>query len=127
MSVVALNHINIAAPAPLLAQVRDFYVDVVGLEDGSRPEMGLKGYWLYAGDAAIVHLMARDTPAAQAGAGYLDHVAFTCTGLEATEHRLTTLGIDYRKNDFPERGFAQLIVRDPTGLGVELNFSLASA
>jgi catechol 2,3-dioxygenase-like lactoylglutathione lyase family enzyme len=121
-----LNHFNIAAPAQLLAEVRDFYVDVVGLEEGYRPDFGIPGHWLYADGRAVLHLMEVEAsgPAPTGVPGFLDHVAFTCRDLEGTERHLQRLGVDYRKHDFSDFGLMQLFVRDPTGLGVEMNFTV---
>ncbi len=126
MAIESLNHINIAAPAELLARVRDFYVDIVGLTEGDRPDFGIAGYWLYGGGAPIVHMLARENASPASNTGYLDHVAFTCSDLESTEKRLDELGVAYRRNDFSDRGFIQLFLQDPTGLGVELNFQTGS-
>ncbi len=126
MAIEDLNHVNIRAPAAQLEAVRDFYVEVVGLVDGERPGFGIKGHWLYAGDRAIIHLMqsreGASTPVPSGGS--VDHVAFTCSDLEGTERSLEAMGIAYRKNDFSDRGMIQLFLQDPTGLGVELNFSV---
>ena len=127
MTVINLNHVNIRAPLPLLDEIRDFYVDVVGLREGDRPGMAVKGYWLYAGDQAVVHLMdsayrGDDGDRLAVGTSHLDHFALTCAGLGETEERLKKLGVGYRKNERPEFGFTQLFLQDPTGLGVELNF-----
>lgn len=126
MATEGLNHFNIAAPAALLSQVRDFYVDVVGLEEGYRPDFGVPGYWLYAGGNAVLHLLELDTAdqAPTGDPGFLDHVAFTCRDLESTESHLRQLGVEYRKRDFSDFGLMQLFIRDPTGLGVEMNFAL---
>jgi catechol-2,3-dioxygenase len=124
MPALGLNHYNIRAGQPLLARVRDFYVDVVGLAEGARPPFNFPGHWLYAGDAAVVHLV--ETPGAQETAppaGTLDHVAFTCTGLAEFESRLASLGIDCRKSGVPGARVQQLFLKDPAGNGVELNFA----
>jgi len=127
MPVADLNHINIKAPMSLLDNVRDFYINAVGLNNGSRPDIPIQGYWLYAGDKPIVHLMeVADLDGTvlngKSTTGHLDHVAFTCTDISATEEHLDSLGIEYRRNDFHQYGFSQLFMKDPTGLGVELNF-----
>ena len=41
MSVVGLNHFNISAPAELIEEVRDFYVEVLGLTVGDWPNFAL--------------------------------------------------------------------------------------
>ncbi len=128
MAIKNLNHVNIRAPQPLLDRVRDFYVEVVGLEDGERPDIPIPGYWLYADGAPIVHLMdsayrGLEDDALSVGTSHLDHFALTCTDLEGTEARLKDMNVDYRRRDAPEHGFSQLFLTDPTGLGVELNFT----
>ncbi len=126
MATEGLNHFNIAAPADLLARVRDFYVDVVGLEEGYRPDFGIPGHWLYAGGRAVLHLMEVEASgrAPTGTPGFLDHVAFTCRDLEDTERHLQRLGVEYRRSDLRDFGLIQLFVRDPTGLGVEMNFAV---
>jgi catechol 2,3-dioxygenase-like lactoylglutathione lyase family enzyme len=128
MSVVGLNHINITAPWELLEQVRDFYVDVVGLNVGDRPDFARNGFWLYAGDKPIVHLIVcldGDVRAhGEAAPSFIDHIAFTCKGLSEIVERLKTLRIEYRLTEVPSRGQVQIFVRDPAGMGVELNFEV---
>ncbi len=124
MPALALNHYNIRAGQPLVGRVREFYVDVIGLAEGWRPPFDFPGHWLYAGDAAVLHLV--ETSAGQTTApppGALDHVAFTCTGIAAFEERLRERGIPYRKAGVPGTGLQQLFVKDPAGNGVELNFA----
>lgn len=124
MPALGLNHYNIRAGQPLIGRVRDFYVDVIGLHEGWRPPFDFPGHWLYAGDAAVVHLV--ETSAEQITAppaGTLDHVAFTCTDVDAFEAKLNSLGIEYRKAAVPGAPLKQLFVKDPAGNGVELNFA----
>ena len=45
-----------------LERTKDFYCDVLGLENGDRPPLGFPGYWLYSGGVATVHLMGTRTP-----------------------------------------------------------------
>lgn len=126
MAVSGLNHFNICAPAGLMRRVRDFYVDVIGLTEGYRPEFGIGGHWLYAGDAAVLHLMESDADESveRPAPSYLDHIAFSCTRIDEVEKRFEAFGVDYERREFPDFGFVQLFLVDPAGLGVELNFSL---
>jgi len=124
MPALALNHYNIRAGQPLIGRVRDFYVDVIGLHEGWRPPFNFPGHWLYAGDAAVVHLV--ETSAEQTEAlppSVLDHVAFTCTGYDEFESRLRERGIEFRASGVPGAAVRQLFVKDPAGNGVELNFA----
>ena len=125
MAVEDINHVNIAAPQPLMKQVRDFYVDVIGLEDGPRPGVGIPGHWLYGGGKPLVHLMEpMGDRTAGTGSGAIDHLALTCSDLPAMEARIGRAGVPYRKNEMRDFGIAQLFVTDPAGLKVELNFQL---
>jgi catechol 2,3-dioxygenase-like lactoylglutathione lyase family enzyme len=126
MKTVGLSHFNITAPRELLERVRDFYVEVLGLAVGERPGFTRKGFWLYAGGDPLVHLTACDAGDARAAgepaSGFFDHVAFNCEGLTAAVERLKRLGVPYELDEVPSLGQVQLFVRDPAGVGVELNF-----
>jgi len=45
-----------------LERTKDFYCDVLGLENGERPPLDFPGYWLYSGGVATVHLMGTRKP-----------------------------------------------------------------
>ena len=115
-----LHHINIAGPAALIESCRDFYVHVLGLEDGPRPPFRSRGFWLYAGDHAIVHLTERGE--LRDGASALDHFAFVCDGLEETIERLKSHSIAFTIDHVPATRQTQIFLRDPAGVGIELNF-----
>jgi catechol 2,3-dioxygenase-like lactoylglutathione lyase family enzyme len=68
MATLGLNHFNLRAHPELLEKLRDFYRDVVGLEVGFRPPFQSAGYWLYAGDQAVLHLSASAAGAAATSA-----------------------------------------------------------
>ncbi|HIF10953.1 MAG TPA: hypothetical protein EYQ81_14705 [Sneathiellales bacterium] len=58
MTVETLDHFTIVT-ADLDTSVA-FYTDVLGLENGKRPDLGFPGAWIYAGDKAVVHLLGSD-------------------------------------------------------------------
>lgn len=126
MNTISLNHFNITAPSELLEKVRDFYVEVLGLAVGERPNFRRKGFWLYAGGEPIVHLTTCEGDDARAdgaaGPSFLDHVAFSCKGLPAMIERLKRLHIPYEVVEIASLGQVQVFVRDPASVGVELNF-----
>jgi catechol 2,3-dioxygenase-like lactoylglutathione lyase family enzyme len=45
-----------------LERTKNFYCDVLGLENGDRPPLDFAGYWLYSGGVATVHLMGTRKP-----------------------------------------------------------------
>jgi catechol 2,3-dioxygenase-like lactoylglutathione lyase family enzyme len=124
MATLALNHYTFRAAQPLLGQIRDFYVEVVGLREGWRPPFDFPGFWLYAGDTAVLHLIGStgNSPADSRPSGSYDHAAFSCTGLAEVEQRLQSRGIPYRRSAVPGTRQVQLFVTDPGGYGVEFNF-----
>jgi extradiol dioxygenase family protein len=122
---IDLNHYNITAPQPLLDEIRDFYCDTVGLVAGARPPLRNAGYWLYAGEHAILHLSAAGQGEERLThvASTLDHVAFTCVDFPGMRARLDARGIAYRSSEVPSMRLRQLFFQDPAGNGVELNFA----
>ena len=132
MAIAGLNHFNIMGSRSLIGDVRAFYVDVIGLSEGWRPDFDFEGHWLYAGDAPILHLMVSEEGAVtdegglSSTTGHLDHIALTAADLMAVESRLIELGQVYKKKVIPGFNVTQLFLHDPIGLGVELNFSESS-
>jgi catechol 2,3-dioxygenase-like lactoylglutathione lyase family enzyme len=120
-----LDHVNLRVPADLLEPVRSFYIDLVGLQEGFRPPMGSgsHGYWLYAGESAVLHLSTGGAEnSIHRGTGYFSHVAFACTDLEATSARLEAAAVPHRTVVLDEGAQVQIFVVDPAGVTVELNF-----
>jgi len=124
MPVSNIDHINLRAPRELLDELRAFYANVVGLTDGHRPPFREFGYWMYAGERAIVHLSlaaegevrAADVPSTFA------HVAFTCSDRASYERRLSEYGVTYKVAVVPETSVTQFFLQDPAGNTVELSF-----
>ena len=127
MALEALEHYTINCAD--LAGTRDFYRDVLGLDEGFRPKLGFEGYWLYCGDTPVVHLLGRDGAlpenrnVKQGGdTGSLDHIAFRGRDAASTIAKLNANNIAFRENRIAEIGLHQVFVRDPNGIMVEMNF-----
>lgn len=129
MTSTGLNHINLHAHRELLDALKDFYCGVVGLHVGARPAFRNFGYWLYAGDKAVVHLWEADPDEERHAnvAGTFDHVAFDCANRVEVEAALRRSGIPYRTAQAADSGVVQIFLTDPAGNGVELNFVNARA
>ncbi|RLA14809.1 MAG: hypothetical protein DRQ52_03285 [Gammaproteobacteria bacterium] len=122
-----------------LAATRDFYTEILGLMVGPRPELPVAGYWLYAGDQPIIHLIEvnetynhdlsgtllenQQTPGYRDG---LDHIAFRATGLTELLARLRAARLEFGENIIAEMDFHQVFVADPNGVMAELNFLISA-
>ena len=117
-----IDHFTIAAPMSLLDDVKAFYCQGLGLEDGPRPDFGIRGYWLYGDGKPIVHLLESDNHFRPERQQYFDHVAFAMQDLPGYTERLDQLGVEYSVNHIPDYNMSQVFCHDPCGNGVEANF-----
>lgn len=117
--IVAMNHFTVLAED--LAATLDFYVGLLGLENGPRPDLGFPGVWLYANGQAVLHVIGgRPLPASRAGV--LDHMAFSAKGLRDVKARFDARSIKYDLRQQRGAGTWQLFCFDPNGAKVELDF-----
>ncbi len=125
MSIQGFNHYNLRAPRELMDELKAFYCEVLGFEEGPRPALGSFGYWLYAGGRCLLHLSeARPGEARRTHVTTtFDHVAFTCTNRQGMEKRLKQHDIEFRRAEVPMLGITQLFLQDPAGNGIELSFA----
>ena len=114
--ITGLNHANISTAK--LQETIDFFVQVIGLRVGSRPDFPFAGAWLYAGDQAVVHLVERAQ--ARDPEGALDHISFTAPDFDAALKRLDDLNVPYRWSHIPSGFGRQCFVKDPNGVTIEL-------
>ena len=80
----ALEHCTIRSTK--LSETRQFFEDVLGLQQGPRPPLRMPGFWLYLKEVPVIHLMEigkhyEQDPFGQIleqeeGSGALDHIAF---------------------------------------------------
>ena len=128
MSIQSLNHYNLRVPRTSLPAFERFYVDVLGFSAKPLPPDGL---WLHAAGQPLVHVTPVDASSATSGpapeapghtSGIVDHVAFSCERLDQLLEHFRRLDVDHSRRDFPAMGFVQIVVHDPLGLKIELNF-----
>lgn len=125
---------------------RDWFCKNLGFRSGDHPDFGFPVYWLYIGDQDVVHIGKakfsehqdtylktpsdqQDYSAAGAlGSGRIDHVCFSCDGMDEFIERLTRNGIEFSERKAHNSNLYQLFMREPiNGIKVELNFSAEEA
>jgi catechol 2,3-dioxygenase-like lactoylglutathione lyase family enzyme len=123
--IVGMNHFTVIAEDA--TKTLDFYVGLLGLRVGPRPDLGFDGAWLY-GDApqALLHLYFDRKPPAQR-AGVIDHMAFTARDVKAVKARFDAAGVKYDLRRQTGSGVWQLFTYDPNGAKVELDFDPAES
>jgi catechol 2,3-dioxygenase-like lactoylglutathione lyase family enzyme len=123
MSVEATDHFTVISSD--LERTIDFYRTFLDLEPGARPAFTFPGAWLYAGERAVLHVVA-GRPVPNPPEGVLDHMAFRATGLTDHLNRLELAGVAYDLRRLPAGGHMaglwQLFFHDPDGAKVELDF-----
>ena len=118
--IVGMNHFTVIAEDE--HKTLDFYVGLLGMTVGPRPDLGFAGAWLYAGGTqAVLHLYF-DRPVPSQRAGVIDHLAFSATDLKAVKARFDERGLKYDLRRQAGAGTWQLFSFDPNGAKVELDF-----
>ena len=132
MPVTELNHYFVRAND--LEKTKRFYIEVLGMEVMARPDLPFPGYWLGANGKVQVHMGPHGIPhadlyyigsprdAATDQSGVVDHIAFLATEPEVFTQRFEAMGIGFRPRYLREFQLYQLLLKDPDGLTIELNF-----
>ena len=132
MTLKLLHHYTIRTVK--LQKTRDFYVDVLGMEDGDRPAFDFPGHWLYIGEQPVVHLIGMDPEDTEDpegnqevdsldGTGAIDHVAFNITEPDHFRQRIEQSAVPYQEKKVPGGKIWQMFLTDPNGVTIELNYS----
>ena len=115
VAVIALDHVQLAAPAGCEAEARRFYGEVLGLKEIAKPEAlrSRGGCWFQCG-AQQVHIgvEAEFRPARKA------HPAFRVSDLAALRERLAKHSVPVR-DDEVDAGMHRFYADDPWGNRLE--------
>jgi catechol 2,3-dioxygenase-like lactoylglutathione lyase family enzyme len=125
MGVGMLDHFNIRT-RQLDATVR-FYQDILGLENGDRPNFSFPGAWMYSEGRPVVHLVDISPTSEQQkpDSGVVHHVAFASRDFNGMKARLQSKGMAFDTRQVPGGELWQIFVRDPNGVMIELNYEAA--
>lgn len=120
MTLKALDHVNIRTAN--LDEMRAWYRDVLGMEEGPRPDFDFPGAWLYAGAAAAVHLVG--VGAQPAGREpRIEHFAFSASGFADFTRRLRERGVAHSVDPVPGFPVIQVNLRDCDGNHIHVDFA----
>ena len=116
MTVIGIDHVQVAAPAGCEGDARAFYGKLLGMEELPKPEplRARGGCWFRAG-AQELHVGVEDPFAAARKA----HPGLAVSDLAALRARLGAGGVDY-EDDSTLEGVDRLYVHDPFGNRLEL-------
>jgi catechol 2,3-dioxygenase-like lactoylglutathione lyase family enzyme len=105
-----------------LARTCAFYAEALGFDVQKMEGRGLTGAWMLLDGHPYVHLVSRAPEQSPGASGLVDHFALEATGPSEMRERLKNAGVSFRENPLPEFDIHQIIVHDPDGVKVELNF-----
>jgi catechol 2,3-dioxygenase-like lactoylglutathione lyase family enzyme len=118
MPVHRIDHVNLNSSD--VARTCAFYVDVLGFEE-AKP-MGTGGAWIYLQGHPYLHVGARAPGEAPDALPRVDHFALQASDVAATRARLEAAGVPFREASYAQLDIHQIVVHDPDGVKVELNF-----
>jgi catechol 2,3-dioxygenase-like lactoylglutathione lyase family enzyme len=123
-----------------IAATRDWYVRVLGFEEGWHPDFKFPVCWLYLGDRDVIHVTEGGAAVSEnrkryvgqesqatSGSGVIDHIAFRAAGLRETMAHLKRENVEFKARQVSDQGLYQLFLFDPNGIKIELNFANAEA
>jgi catechol 2,3-dioxygenase-like lactoylglutathione lyase family enzyme len=94
MALLTLDHVNLRTTN--VQRLTDFYVDVLELAPGPRPDFRFRGAWLYLGDKAVLHIVEVESEPTPGKALRLEHVAFRGTDFKHFVSRLERRSLGYQ-------------------------------
>jgi catechol 2,3-dioxygenase-like lactoylglutathione lyase family enzyme len=116
--VVALHHVQLAAPPGCEEDARRFFTGLLGLEELPKPASlaGRGGVWFRVGGAQELHVGVEEAfaPARKA------HPAFVVADVEALRAQLEAAGVATQDAP-PIEGLARFYAADPWGNRIELS------
>lgn len=122
--IYGINHYNLRAAPEVIENLKNFYIEIVGLKLGHRPSFKNGGYWLYANEKDVLHLSfsKNDIVNELNISSTFDHMAFTAENEKHYIKKLEENKIIYSIREVPEVRTRQIFFKDPAGNGIELIF-----
>jgi lactoylglutathione lyase len=97
-----------------------FWVDVIGLTTGKRPDFPFKGAWFYSEGKPLIHLAEQKGFKFETGS--IAHVALEGANYISLIKTLKQLNYAYTEKDVPMTRERQVFISGPDGITVEMLF-----
>ena len=123
--ITGLDHVNLQTRQ--LDVMVAWYRDVLGLEEGARPDFPFAGAWMYAGHQPIIHLVEMADAPRGGGALALEHAALRATGLKEFLARLDARGETYKIGGADYLPIVLVNIWDPDGNHLHVDFARQEA
>ena len=116
--IIALQHVNVRVSPEAEAAAKEFYGNVLGLDEVPKPEelRGRGGAWYQLGPTQL-HLSL------EKGLDNKDakrHICLLVSDLDTCRAHLAAAGVEIIPDDLPTKGWPRFYVRDPGGNLIEV-------
>ena len=126
MQITRLDHVNLRTEQREVMIA--WYVDVLGLRNGARPDFGFPGAWLYAGDHPAIHLVGvEEEPGADMSSLKVEHFALSAMGIEGLLERAKAADARVEVRKVPSFPIVQVNMWDPDGNHIHIDFTAEEA
>ncbi|MEM7463617.1 MAG: VOC family protein [Pseudomonadota bacterium] len=119
-----LEHVNVRTSN--LEEMIKWYVEVLDMVNGDRPDFGFAGAWLYVGDTPAVHLV-EVTEDLKSIEPKIEHFAFGATGVKEFLAKLDDRDIAYSLATVRNLPIVQVNVSDPDDNHIHIDFPIEEA
>jgi catechol 2,3-dioxygenase-like lactoylglutathione lyase family enzyme len=125
MGVGVLDHYNLRTRK--FKETVHFYEDILGLENGARPNFSFPGAWIYSEGKPVIHLvdLSPTEEAQKPDSGVVHHIAFVSRGFNEMKQRLAGKQVQFEARVVPGNALWQIFITDPNGVVIELNYDAA--
>ena len=115
---VKLHHVNVTVPAALEAAAKNFYGELMGLEQIEKPDGPRKyiGAWYHLGESQL-HLSVEDGPRNEDSNR---HVCYSVADIPAAIAAFRSAGVEVISEEQLVNGGSRFFVRDPAGNLLEI-------
>ncbi len=119
--IVNFHHVNVTVPHAVEGAAKEFYRNVLGLEEVPKPEAarGRAGAWYQLGSVQL-HLSLEATPEQKVATR---HICFVVENLDRAQTHLVAARVEILSDPRPLPGTKRFYVRDPGGNLIEITES----